>query len=73
MLHQAGNLSEGQRTSKITLPLQDLIFFFLSEKKGKAIIFIFIYLFLERGKGEKERERSQCVVASHIPPTGDLA
>ena len=40
-----------------------------------------IYLFLERGEGrEKERERNfsvqekQCpLVASHMPPTGDLA
>ena len=35
---------------------------------------IFIYLFLEREEGkEKEREKHQCVVASHTPPTGDLA
>ena len=34
----------------------------------------FIYLFLERGrKGEREGEKHQCVVASHAPPTGDLA
>ena len=35
----------------------------------------FIYLFLERGEGrEKDREENhQCVVASHVPPTGDLA
>ena len=35
----------------------------------------FIYLFLERGEGrEKEMERSmECVVASHLPPTGDPA
>ena len=34
----------------------------------------FIYLFLERGReGEREGEKPQCVVASHIPPTGDLA
>ena len=32
----------------------------------------FIYLFLEEGK-EKEGEKYQCVVASHAPPTGDLA
>ena len=35
---------------------------------------LFIYLFLERGEGrEKEGEKHQCVVASHTPPTGDLA
>ena len=34
----------------------------------------FIYLFLERGEGkERKREKYQCVVASHLPPTGDLA
>ena len=34
----------------------------------------FIYLFLERGRvGEREGEKHQCVVASHVPPTGDLA
>ena len=36
---------------------------------------LFIY-FLEKGKkGEREREREkhQCVVASHMPPFGDLA
>ena len=37
----------------------------------KKILFIY---FLERGKGrEKEGEKHQCVVASHMPPTGDLA
>ena len=33
-----------------------------------------IYLFIELEKGEgKEGEQHQCVVASHAPPTGDLA
>ena len=33
----------------------------------------FIYLYLE-GKGEKiEGEKHQCVLASHVLPTGDLA
>ena len=37
-------------------------------------LFLKIYLFLERGEGrEKERERHQCVVASCVPPTRDLA
>ena len=41
-------------------------------------IYLFIYLFikinffLERGDG-REREKYQCVVASCVPPTGDLA
>ena len=34
----------------------------------------FIYLFLEKGEGKKkEREKHQCGVASHVPPTRDLA
>ena len=34
----------------------------------------FIDLYLERGEGrEKEREKHQCVVASHVAPTRDLA
>ena len=32
-----------------------------------------IYLFLEGREGEREGEKHQCVVASHTPPTGDLA
>ena len=34
-----------------------------------------IYLFLERRQrdGEREGEKHQYVVASHAPPTGDLA
>ena len=35
-------------------------------------ICLFIYLLREEGK-EKEGEKHQCVVASHVPPTGDLA
>ena len=34
----------------------------------------FIYLFLDRwGWKEKEGEKHQCVVASRVPPIGDLA
>ena len=57
------------------------------EQEGKSLFFItllslvykffkkdFIYLFLERGReGVREGEKHQCVVASHTPPTGDLA
>ena len=33
----------------------------------------FIYLFLEKGRErEREEEKQQCVVASRMPPTGDL-
>ena len=34
----------------------------------------FTYLFLERRKGrEKDREKHRYLVASHVPPTGDVA
>ena len=35
---------------------------------------IYLLIFSERGReGEREGEKHQCVVASHAPPTGDLA
>ena len=46
------------------MALNFFLFFFLS----------FIYLFLDRGReGERGGDKHQCVVASHAPPTGDLA
>ena len=34
----------------------------------------YLFIFRERGReGEKGGEKYQCVVASHTPPTGDLA
>ena len=34
----------------------------------------YLFIFRERGrKGEREWEKHQCVVASHTPPTGDVA
>ena len=33
----------------------------------------FLNLFLERGVGREKERKYQCVVASHTPPTGDLA
>ena len=45
-----------------------------SLKKNIYIYIYIIYLFLERGReGEREGEKHQCVVASCVPPTGDLA
>ena len=33
-----------------------------------------LFIFRERGREEeREGEKHQCVVASHVPPTGDLA
>ena len=41
---------------------------------SNILFFLRFCLFLDRGGGrEKEGERHQCVVASHAPPTGDLA
>ena len=43
-------------------------------KKILFIYFDFIYLFLETGReGKRGGEKHHCVVASHTPPTGDLA
>ena len=42
----------------------------------KLFYFIFLrfYFFIFReGKGKRKRGKYQCVVASHMPPTGDLA
>ena len=45
-----------------------------SNVKAKVVFFLRVYLFLDRGEGrEKEREKHQCVVASGVPLTGDLA
>ena len=34
----------------------------------------YLFIFRQRGReGEREGEKHQCVVASHMPPTGDLA
>ena len=38
----------------------------------EILSYLFIYLFIERGR-EGERERNINVVASCVPPTGDLA
>ena len=36
--------------------------------------FIYLFIFRERGRErEREEEKHQCVVASHTPPTKDLA
>ena len=40
------------------------------------LIFKGFYLFIfraSRREGEREGEKHQCVVSSHMPPTGDLA
>ena len=40
----------------------------------KNFLEFYLFIFRERGReGEREGEKHQCVVASHTPPTGDLA
>ena len=42
----------------------------------ETLFFKRFYLFISRERvreGEREGEKHQCVVASHVPPTGDLA
>ena len=42
--------------------------------EGFDIFFKILFIFRERGRaGEREGEKHQCVVASHMPPTGELA
>ena len=34
----------------------------------------YVFIFRERGReGEREGEKHQCMVASQVPPTGDMA
>ena len=43
-----------------------VIFYFLFKR--------FLFILRERGReGEREGEKHQCVVVSHVPPSGDLA
>ena len=40
----------------------------------KYFLRFYLFIFREREReGEREGEKHQCVVASHAPPTGDLA
>ena len=51
--------------------------FYVSNACLKLKVFLFfkiLFIFRERGEeGEREGEKHQCVVASHMAPTGDLA
>ena len=53
-----------------------LVFFFLIGEYFFNLIFkrFYLFIFRERGReGEREEEKHQCVAASHVDPTGDLA
>ena len=57
----------GQQLSKTGpagTPARSFLFFFLRS---------YIFIFRERGKRGRKREKHQCVVASHVSPTGHLA
>ena len=73
------SIFQNQRLYQIhVLPIFSFIlglyfFFFFSIVSFFFFLKDFIY-FLERGReGEREGENHQCVVASQVPPTGDLA
>ena len=39
-----------------------------------GFFWFYLFIFREKGReGEREGEKYQCVVASHVAPTGDLA
>ena len=66
--------------SRLLYPLSYAIEFRVSSlnilffKTFLVLDYLFIYLFLERWKeGKREGEKHQCVLASHMPPSGDLA
>ena len=59
---------------EVSLPLFLPPFSSKNNKILKKILRFYLYTFLERGKEEeREGEKHQCVVASHVPPSGDLA
>ena len=52
-------------TNNLLLPIVEWFYFFLR---------FYLFIFRERGRErEREGEKHQCVVASHVAPTGDLA
>ena len=55
---------------KALMDLRIVVYFTIFFLKKRFYLFIY----RERGwEGEREGEKHQCVVASHAPPTGDLA
>ena len=52
-------------TNNLLLPIVEWFYFFLR---------FYLFIFRERGRErEREGEKHQCVVASHVAPTGDQA
>ena len=64
-------LVQGHFPRKATLGLPQV-----SQVHSLGIFFqrFYLFIFRQRGReGEREGEKHQCVVASHVAPTGDLA
>ena len=56
---------------RMKVSLDKLPLFFLLRTFFKRF---YLFIFRERGKeGRRGGEKHQCVVASHVPPTGDMA
>ena len=54
--------------------IRSLRVFISSTSLSGSLLFIHLFIFRQRvRKGERKGEKHQCVVASHAPPTGDLA
>ena len=52
----------------VSLQRQRLILFKIN------LLRFYLFIFRQKGReGEREEEKHQCVVASHVAPTGDLA
>ena len=84
--HEKGRMRESEKlpqrthSHKLEMPGLEigLSAWWANQRELKTVLFFLfkdiIYLFLERGREEeREGEKHKCVVASHTPPTGDLA
>ena len=80
-LYRAQHLSltlRGHVLSLVMIFLFCFVFSFLFFLKMCLLFYYFLrfylFIFREKGRGgEREGEKHQCVIASHTPPTGDLA
>ena len=66
---ESGN---GIRTARVCSSA--VYFFIYSFKERFFFLRFYLFVFRKRGmEGEREGEKRQCVVVSHVPPTGELA
>ena len=64
------------KTDNLTFSKDFYLFIFFDKSCFQQIHFLIFYLFIYKERvreGEREGEKHQCVVASHMPPTGGLA